>query len=384
MSVLLRGGCVLRPDGTFEEADLAIKEGRLASLGFGNSRSQWQAHGLLVLPGIVDLHGDAFERQLMPRPGVHFPVDVALFDTDRQMVANGITTAFHGLTWSWEPGLRGDAAAFSFIEGLDRLRGKLACDTRVHLRQETFNLSAERQILDWLAAGRISILAFNDHMDDIIKRREPASGLKPYADRSGLGLQEFDDLLRQVEERAPKVPASVERLADAARAASVTLLSHDDGTPEQRLYYHNLGCAISEFPLNRETARSGRSLGSAIVMGSPNVMRGGSHCGGIAAAEAVREGLCDILTSDYYYPALLHAPFRLAREGACSLAEAWRLVSDNPARAAGLFDRGTLEEGKRADLILVDARDPAMPRVQAVFVGGKPVYAVSDALGLLV
>ena len=122
------------------------------------------ATGLLVLPGIVDIHGDAFERQMMPRPRVAFPLDIALLESDRQAVSNGITTVFHGVTWSWEPGLRGAENARAILAGIERIRPRLGADTRYHLRHETYNLDAEPEINEWLADRRIDAIAFNDHM----------------------------------------------------------------------------------------------------------------------------------------------------------------------------------------------------------------------------
>jgi alpha-D-ribose 1-methylphosphonate 5-triphosphate diphosphatase len=158
------------------------------------------------------------------------------------------------------------------------------------------------------------------------------------------------------------------------------MLSHDDETPEMRRRYAALGCDISEFPLDRATAEAARDLGSPIVLGSPNVLRGGSHCGRLSAADSVAAGLCTILSSDYYYPAPLHAAFRLVADGVVGLEQAWRLVSVNPAKAVGLDDRGEIAPGKRADLIIVDDSDPAYPRVVATFVAGRVAYAASDDL----
>ena len=124
------------------------------------------AGGYLVLPGIVDLHGDAFERQLMPRPGVHFAPVPALLETDRQLLANGITTAYHGVTLSWEPGLRGIEAAREFLAALSAVRPRLGADARLHLRFECFNLDAVEEVVSWIEAGRIDLLAFNEHTNE--------------------------------------------------------------------------------------------------------------------------------------------------------------------------------------------------------------------------
>src|SRR3990170_2694615 len=120
MESAIVGGRVLLPDGSLEETDVTLRDGRISAVGAmpAPSARRWHAPGLLVLPGMVDLHGDAFERQLMPRPGVRFPDELALMETDRQLLANGITTAYHGLTYSWEPGLRDAGSARRFVTKL--------------------------------------------------------------------------------------------------------------------------------------------------------------------------------------------------------------------------------------------------------------------------
>src|SRR5262249_33671666 len=147
--------------------------------------------GALVLPGIVDIHGDAFERQIMPRPGVSFPIGMALIDSDRQAIANGITTVFHGVTWSWEPGLRGAGNARLILEGIETLKPRLGADTRFHLRHETFNLDAEAQIMAWLDTGRIHALAFNDHLTSTLTSPRRAANLATMVARSGLAEADF-------------------------------------------------------------------------------------------------------------------------------------------------------------------------------------------------
>lgn len=366
----ITGGRVLAPEGGFEGRDLSVAGGRIVAAG-GARGEVLDAAGLLVLPGIVDIHGDAFERQIMPRPGVHFPLDVALLDTDRQMAANGITTAFHAVTWSWEPGLRGRGTLVALMAALEALDGRLVVDTRLHLRIETWNLAAMDELSAWLAAGKVDLLAFNDHFEEIYEqccRDEEKIG--QYAGRAGVSHDAFRDLLEEVRKGAPEVPAALRRIAAAAEEAGVVRLAHDEETLEDRRLYRGLGVRISEFPEVEEVARDAAAAGEAVVFGAPNVLRGGSHAGCPGAAEMVRKGLCTVLASDYYYPALLLAPFRLAEEGILPLEEAWALVSANPARAAGLDDRGALGEGMRADILLVDPSGP-VPRPAAALAAGR-------------
>jgi alpha-D-ribose 1-methylphosphonate 5-triphosphate diphosphatase len=174
--------------------------------------------------------------------------------------------------------------------------------------------------------------------------------------------------------RADDVPASISRLAAFARDAGVRMLSHDDDTPAMRKAFRDQGVTIAEFPVNEETAREAAAGGDAIVFGAPNVVRGGSHTGWTKAADMIAQGLCSVLASDYYYPAPLLAAFRLATDGILQLPQAWDLISEGPARAAGLADRGRLAEGRRADLVLVDDTVPTRPRVVAVIAAGRLVH----------
>jgi alpha-D-ribose 1-methylphosphonate 5-triphosphate diphosphatase len=371
-------------DGAFIETtiDLNATRGAISAIGADMAAPRrFDARGLLVLPGIVDMHGDAFERQVMPRPGVGFPVDLALLESDRQALANGITTIFHGVTWSWEPGLRGAENARAVLEAIERLRAQLGADTRFHLRHEIYNLDAEPCIIEWIAAGRIAVLAFNDHLSLTVQALNRPEKRAQMVQRSGLDHDGFHRLIAAVHDRSAEVPASIERLAAAARAANIPLLSHDDASPEQRRSFRALGCTIAEFPTNIGTAEEAMAAGDHVVFGAPNIVRGGSHIGCPRAAEMVARGLCTVLASDYYYPAPLHAAFRLAAEGIVPLAQAWSLVAEGPAAAVGLGDRGRLACGQRADVILVDASDPGRPRVAATIVAGRLVYlATPDRL----
>lgn len=378
MALHITGGKVLGAE--FTVADLTTQGSVIAGIDASAPAAalRLDATGLLVLPGIVDIHGDAFERHIMPRPGVSFDIDVALRDADRAMLACGITTAFHGVTWSWEPGLRGAGNARALVAALERLRPRLGADTRFHLRHEIFNLEAEAEILDWLESGRIGVLAFNDHTPGIFKGSVRAGKITKMAERTGLSDAEFMALARQVFDRGDEVSASVARLAQAARSAGVPMLSHDDISPAMRRDYRALGVGVAEFPLNVETAREASAAGEAIVFGAPNVIRGGSHLGCPGAEEMVREGLCSILASDYYYPALPLAPFILAANGSATFTDAWRLVSQAPAAALGLSDRGAIAPGMRADLVLVE--EGPQPRVVATIAGGRLAHLADQRI----
>jgi alpha-D-ribose 1-methylphosphonate 5-triphosphate diphosphatase len=352
----IAGGRVLLPEGQ-QMTDLLMTDGRIAAIGSDGGRSPiFDARGLLVLPGIVDIHGDAFERQLQPRPGVDFPYDIALADTESQLLANGITTAFHGITLSWEPGLR---SADAWVALMAALRARTwTCDMRAHLRWEAYNLDALDTALADIAAGHVGLVAFNDHTPSILKKiADPVAGAK-YSDRAGMTLDAFRDLAETIGARADRVPAAQTRIAAAARKAGIPVASHDDATVPMRTAFRELGARICEFPMAEEVGEAARAAGDWVVMGSPNVVRGRSHIGWASAARLAEAGICNVLSSDYYYPAMSRAALILAGRGVLDLGQAWSLISTNPARAAGLSDRGIISSGKRADLVIVDAETP--------------------------
>ena len=375
MQIRIDGGRSLI-GGHLEETSIHLDPdpGTITELGADASAERTiDASGYFVLPGIVDVHGDAFERQMMPRPGVGFPIDVALLESDRQAVANGITTVFHGVTWSWEGGLRGAENARAILDGIERLRPRLGADTRYHLRHETYNLDAEPEILEWVARRRIDAIAFNDHMTGTVEASDRARKVAQMAERSGRTSEDFLAVIERTRCRADEVPSSIRRLAAAANASGVPLLSHDDTSPERRGWFRSLGCRLAEFPTTVETAADAASQGDDVVLGAPNVVRGGSHTGWIDATEMIGRGFCSVLASDYYYPAPLLAGFALVERGILSLPQAWTLVSQTPAAAVGFADRGTIAIGGRADLIIVDASG-GQPRVVATIVAGRIVH----------
>ena len=359
---------------SLEQADFSIENGHFAS-PMARPAQVIDAEGLIALPGIVDIHGDGFERHLMPRPGVRFDVTLALRDTDRQLVANGITTAFHGVTVSWEPGLRSVEAAAEVIAAIGSLRERLSCDTRLHIRWETFALDQLPQVLEWLGMEPRPIIALNDHTTGSVLKGTIARKLPQMAERSGLSQDGYKALLDSVWSRRGTVPAAIEAVAEAARRHGNVLLAHDEANVEERLHFRALGAHSSEFPLTLETAAEARRHGEHVILGAPNVVRGGSHNGALNATDAIRDGLCTCLASDYHYPSPLHAAFKLAGADLAGLSESWKLVSTNPAAAAGLDDRGVIAPGKRADLLLVDASRAGHPEIVATFTGGRLVYA---------
>jgi alpha-D-ribose 1-methylphosphonate 5-triphosphate diphosphatase len=358
------------------EAAVQFRDGRIIACDAKPSRGMIDCGDLLVLPGIVDVHGDAFERAVMPRPGVAFPYETALADVDGQLLANGITTEFHGVTYSWEGGLRGRTYALRMLDTLDAMRPHLGAQHLMHLRFELHHADGLADALAWMDAGRVHFLSFNDHLPVMREKLGDARKLGQYADRAECDVDTFLTRFHAAAANAGKVDTVTATLARAARERGIRMASHDEPDVATRDAFHAHGCTVTEFPLTEAVARAARAHGGHIVFGAPNVVRGGSHNGAPDATAMVAAGLGTVLASDYYYPALLAAPLRLAERGVASLPQAWKLVAAHPAEAAGLGDRGTLAVGMRADAIVVDDRRPGLPRVVAAVVGGRLRHAV--------
>ncbi|GGI99485.1 alpha-D-ribose 1-methylphosphonate 5-triphosphate diphosphatase [Neoroseomonas lacus] len=378
MNWVLNGGTVLR-DGAMDADALALVDGVVAETASADA-ARFDASGLLVLPGLVDIHGDAHERQLQPRPGVDLPVGLALRDSAAQLIACGITTAYLGVTLSWEPGLRSLAGWRALKAALPAARAQAATDLRVHLRFEADNFDALDDALAGIADGSVHLLGFNDHTMAIVKKLGDPVQTAKYAGRAGVAAGDYRALAEAVAGRRDEIPVARRRLADAAQAAGIPMLSHDDATLEDRALYRGIGARICEFPMAEAVAADARVAGEHVVMGAPNVVRGGSHLGWASAAPLAERGLVTVLASDYVWPAMLEAAFAMVKRGVLDLPRAWALVSANPAAACGLADRGRLAAGLRGDVVVVD---PDQPAPVAVFAAGRLAWIAPGAAARL-
>jgi len=357
-----------------------IADGRIIA-PTDDARLRIDATGLDSLPGLIDVHGDAFERALQPRPGVNLPVHIALAELEAQLLAAGITTAYLAITVSWESGLRSRATYQALRDAVLR-RPASAPDLRLHVRFEAHNLDCLELLLDDICAGHIGMVSFNDHTPSIMRKlHDPAAAIK-YAERAGQSLADFADAARAAAAAAPDaIMEGRTRLAQAARRRKIPMASHDDANLAARAEFRALGSAISEFPMNADVAREAVAHGEDVVMGAPNVVRGGSHMGWHGAEALVKDGVCTVLCSDYHYFSLLRAPYILARNGSATFGEAVALVTRNAARMARLTDRGSLEVGSRADVVLVD---PATQRVAVTIAAGTLAYLAPEAVARVV
>ncbi|MEM9394321.1 MAG: alpha-D-ribose 1-methylphosphonate 5-triphosphate diphosphatase [Pseudomonadota bacterium] len=350
--------------------DIAMHAGLLCRPGDGLRRVNCQ--GYAVLPGLIDAHGDGFERHLAPRRGAVRDLGEGLRAVDAELAANGITTAVLAQFWSWEGGMRGPdfardlAAAFS--EAAPELVTRMILQLRLEICTDEGLAAAE----EFITQAGIRYVVFNDHLPhEALSQNKKPPRLTGQALKAGRAPDAHLKMLQRLHAMEPAVRANLPALCARLRAIGVRMGSHDDATPTGRRWYRDAGARIAEFPETAETAHAARDGGDGIILGAPNLVRGGSHKGNLSAAEMVEAGLCDALASDYHYPSLRLAAFRLIQDG-YSQEEAWDLVSSGPARLLGLKDRGHLRPGACADLVVI-ARHTR--RVEATFVGGRVSYA---------
>ena len=356
---------VLHPEG-LSRAPLSFAEGVINDRPVGRSVD---LTGFQVLPGIVDLHGDAFERHLAPRRGAMKQLSEGLVAAEAELAANGMTTAVLAQFVSWEGGLRGLEFADQVFSGIRDTAPELVTDIRPQLRFETHMLDLYDSLPQRMAEWGVGYVVFNDHLPhDRLAAGKMPKRLVGQALKAGRSPESHLAQMQEMHARRDEVPAALDRLCAELAQRGVKMGSHDDQTAEGRDLWRARGVTLAEFPETQEAAEAAHGAGDAVIMGAPNVVRGGSHNGNLSALDLISMGLCHALASDYHYPSPRRAALMLSQSGLLDLAGAWALVSSGPAQVLGLTDRGTLAPGKRADIVVLDK---TTGRVAATFVAGR-------------
>ncbi|WP_109313273.1 alpha-D-ribose 1-methylphosphonate 5-triphosphate diphosphatase [Ruegeria sp. AU67] len=373
LSLTLSGAEVLLPDQGMTRADLPISAGIVQEDRVGRTID---LSGYLVMPGIIDLHGDGFERHIAPRRGAMKQMDEGILSVEAELAANGITTAVLAQFLSWEGGVRGPEFAGQVFDAIASVKDRVVTDLLPQLRFETYMLaeypSLPERITDW----QVPYVVFNDHLphDRLAEGRKPPR-LTGQALKAGRNPDAHFEMLLSMHARRYDVPAALDTLCETLAEQGVRMGSHDDATAETRADWRARGAQIAEFPETLEAAEAARAAGDHVILGSPNVVRGGSHKGNVSALDLITMGLCDALASDYHYPSPRRAALMLAKSGLLDLAMAWALVSSGPARVLGLQDRGTLAPGQRADMVILEEKSH---RVAATLAGGRVSFMSGD------
>jgi len=375
METIFRNARIVTADEVVS-GSLLVRDGVIAAIHPGFSVTGEDFDGDFLVPGLVELHTDNFERHLMPRPKVRWPELPALVGHDAEIAAAGITTVFDalGLGDIGYEGMRGEdmSPVIAAIEGA-AAAGLLRADHRLHVRCE---LPAPN-LLDLFGPFRghplVGLISVMDHTPGQRQWENLEQARIYYCGKKGWTEEGFMNSIAGARENQERYAIPHRRhFVEHARAHGIPLASHDDTLPEHVAEAQAEGVVISEFPTRPSAARAARDSGMAIVMGAPNVVRGGSHSGNVAAAELARMGLLDALSSDYVPASLMMAAFRLTADAGFSVPQAVATVSRNPARAVGLEDRGEIAQDLRADLARVRIVG-SQPIVRAVWREGRRV-----------
>ena len=356
-----------------------IEDGVIAATGAGSPAGKAiNLGGEFLLPGLVELHTDHLEAHAVPRPKVHWEASAAVLAYDAQIIASGITTVFDSLRVGASMG--SDSVSAQLHELADAIAdlkefGFLRADHLTHLRCEVATPNVVEQAKAFLARRPVQLMSLMDHTPGQRQFRD-LEKMRTYYQRHGLtSAEDFtafcDERIAMHQRYAVTNRRALVKLAHEAGAA---LASHDDATLEQVNEAIADRVAIAEFPTTSEAAKASSEANIKVMMGAPNLVRGGSHSGNIAAEELARNGTLEIMSSDYVPSSLLMAAFDLPRriEG-FGLARSVAMVSRNPARAAGLQDRGEIAPGQRADLIHVSLRGRT-PSVRKVWNAGAVTF----------
>ena len=369
------------PD-TVLDGHLVVEQGRIRQIlpadravprqeGFAHLDAQ----GRYVLPGLVDIHSDAIEKEVQPRPNTLFPMRMAMVELEKKLAAAGITTMYHSLSLGVGLSLRGEDKLLALIDEIvDYRRRRSMVRHLIHLRYELIHLEGIERVRERIDRGVVDYLSFMIHAPGIGQYNKPGSFEAYVMKNQGVTRAEAEDIARSALERKERVRwDEVARIAEHAAQKGIAIASHDDDSPDMVDRYRRLGVTISEFPITLDVARYVRRRGMHVCVGAPNVIRGQSHDGNLSATEAIEDGSADLLCSDYHPPALLPAVFHLHGRG-MPLPEAVRMASLNPGNALGLGGTGAIREGYRADLLLIELME-GYPVVRSTLVDGVTVYS---------
>jgi alpha-D-ribose 1-methylphosphonate 5-triphosphate diphosphatase len=376
---------IVLPDSVLENGSIHIQDGVISEISEGSAPGHAPSlRGLTAIPGIIDLHGDMLERDVEPRPGARFPHDLGLLELDKRLAVSGITTAYAAISFAWkQDDLRSQENATALIDVINERKSDLLVDFKIHARFEVTNPMTAPVLTELLHQKKVDLVSIMDHtpgqgqygdVDRYINFVQTWIGVDLDVFEPGLQSRLIETIKARINEQAQRT-RDWDIVRDVARIANeyhIPLASHDDDTMQKVFDQAELGVSISEFPINLEAAQEAHRHQMWVVMGAPNAYRKQSTGNNLSAMDAIKAGLVDILATDYYPPAMLHAAFQIAVDGVMPLHESIKLISQNPADAMHLSDRGRIAVGCRADLVLIE---PGVhQRVRGTIRQGVPIY----------
>ncbi len=373
MQTIIRSKNVLIDD-CFKSADIVIQDNKITSVN--NYQTLDVAIDLgerRIVPGFVDLHGDAIEKEIEPRPGARFLTSMAVVELDKKLSMAGVTTMYHAIGFNDEElnKGRGTQQSKELIEEIFKAnKNHLGVDNLVHARFEITSESSLETIKQLIIDRKVDMLSIMDHSPGQGQFKTLESWKKYHLSAYEIADEDVEEYLKNKTFK-DKV-GIVEELVNFGIEHKIPVLSHDDDCEEKLNTLKNLGVTFSEFPLSMEIAKKAKEMNISTGMGAPNVVRGGSQSGNIAAKVLVEQGVCDYLCSDYHPASLLMSPYRLKEDVGLSLEQGFAMITTTPAKLAGLNDRGEIAEGKLADIAIID--ESYFPKVVLTFKDGEIVY----------
>ena len=377
---VLTNARIVLPDGIVEGC-VRVVDGRIAGIDAAPAGGD-DMEGDYLLPGLVELHTDHLESHYGPRPGVRWNMVAAIQAHDAQIAASGITTVFDCLRVGTDEGMgaqdfeAGEMRRVADALGRAQDEGRLRAEHLIHVRCEVSSADAVEQFAAFADLPAVRLASLMDHAPGQRQFQAMDQYVLYYQARKGLSDEAFRRFCeRRIAQSERHAEPSRRAIAALCHERGITVASHDDATLAHVEDARREGVRLAEFPTSVEAADASHAAGMSVLMGAPNVVRGGSHSGNIAAHDLARAGILDVLSSDYVPISLVHAPFVLVERLGLPLAEVIRMVSDIPARTVGLDDRGRIEPGRRADLVRVRhaGRPGEVPVVRAVWREGRRV-----------
>lgn len=334
----------------------------------------YNAYGGYITPGFIDIHADHIESMAAPRPTSVMDMELAVYEFEKECCTHGITTMFHSISM-WEgvgasPMRRPENVA-KLADIIEKSHSQLhLIHHRFHMRFEIDNIQQFPLMLQYLKDKRVHLISFMDHTPGQGQYRD-IEVYKNYV-RSTKKISE-DAVVEEVQRRMDSKKLTIHNIEEAAKLAQeqgIAIASHDDDTIEKLDIVQGFGATISEFPITLEVAKAAKNRGMLTVVGAPNILLGGSHSGNMNAADAIMADAADILCSDYYPASLLHAIFQMEEKG-IALADMVAKVTIHPARATNIDHLvGSIEEGKKGDLLIIRKLSNGLPAITDVFVDG--------------
>ena len=359
------------------DGSLLIRDGKIADISEGSTRTGEDFEGDYLIPGLVELHTDHLEAHYSPRPGVRWLMMAAIQAHDAQIVTSGITTVFDCLRMgSDEDGgfAQGEMRSMANALTLAAKENRLRADHRIHLRCEVSTDNVLAHFVEFEDDPQVGLVSLMDHAPGQRQFQTMEQYTLYYKNKRGLSDEAFAAFCARQQALSAKY-AEPHRIAIAKACAErgITIASHDDATLAHVEESVGFGIRLAEFPTSFEAAEASHAAGLSVLMGAPNIVRGKSHSGNIAARDLATRGVLDVLSSDYVPFSLIQAPFVLADElDDVSLPQALAMVTATPAKTVGLNDRGRIETGLRADVVRVQ-RNEGIPVVRAVWREGRRV-----------